>query len=33
MARKIREAIHQKHRFRVEEELRRLKTEVFRLLE
>lgn len=32
MARKIREAIHQKHRLRVEEELRRLKTEVFRLL-
>ena len=33
MARKIRDAIHQKHRLRVEEELRRLKTEVFRLLE
>ncbi len=33
MARKIREAIHQKQRLRVEEEMRRLKTEVFRLLE
>lgn len=32
MARKIRDAIHQKHRLQVEEELRRLKTEVFRLL-
>ncbi len=32
MARKIRDAIHQKHRLRVEEELRRLKAEVFRLL-
>ena len=32
MARKIREAIHLKHRLRVEEEMRRLKTEVFRLL-
>lgn len=33
MARKIREAVHLKHRLRVEEELRRIKTEVFRLLE
>jgi DNA-binding NtrC family response regulator len=33
MARKIRDAIQQKHRFRVEEEMRRLKTEIFRLLE
>ena len=32
MARKIRDAIHQRHRLQVEEELRRLKTEVFRLL-
>ncbi len=32
MARKIREAIHQKQRFKLEEEMRRLKTEVFRLL-
>jgi DNA-binding NtrC family response regulator len=32
MARKIREAVHQRHRLRVEEDLRRLKTEVFRLL-
>ena len=32
MARKIRDAIHLKHRLKVEEELRRLKTEVFRLL-
>jgi DNA-binding NtrC family response regulator len=32
MARKIREAIHLKHRLRVEEEFRRVKTEVFRLL-
>ena len=32
MARKIREAIHQKHRSQLEEEMRRLKTEVFRLL-
>lgn len=32
MARKIREAIQQRHRLRVEEELRRLRSEVFRLL-
>lgn len=32
MARKIREAIHQRHRLQLEEEMRRLKTEVFRLL-
>jgi DNA-binding NtrC family response regulator len=32
MARKIWDAIHLKHRLKVEEELRRLKTEVFRLL-
>jgi hypothetical protein len=32
MARKIREAIHLKHRLKIEEEFRRLKTEVFRLL-
>ncbi|MDI6852679.1 MAG: response regulator [Deltaproteobacteria bacterium] len=31
MARKIREAIHQKQRFKLEEEMRRLKAEVFRL--
>jgi DNA-binding NtrC family response regulator len=32
MARKIREAIHQKQRLKLEEEMRRLKAEVFRLL-
>ncbi len=32
MARKIREAIQRRHRLQVEEELRRLKSEVFRLL-